>query len=55
MACEVDTYCNPVHGHVSPDVPPEQLMASMMAKCDPRHGKYMATCLTYRGDVVPRT
>jgi tubulin alpha len=28
--------------------------ASMMAKCDPRHGKYMATCLMYRGDVVPK-
>eukprot|EP00187_Rhodella_violacea_P016017 CAMPEP_0184723308 /NCGR_PEP_ID=MMETSP0314-20130426/24769_1 /TAXON_ID=38298 /ORGANISM="Rhodella maculata, Strain CCMP 736" /LENGTH=446 /DNA_ID=CAMNT_0027188091 /DNA_START=28 /DNA_END=1368 /DNA_ORIENTATION=- len=26
----------------------------MMAKCDPRHGKYMACCLMYRGDVVPR-
>merc|ERR1712157_472789 len=25
--------------------------ASMMAKCDPRHGKYMACCLMYRGDV----
>jgi tubulin alpha len=28
--------------------------AQMMAKCDPRHGKYMATCLMYRGDVVPK-
>jgi len=28
--------------------------ASMMAKCDPRHGKYMACCLMYRGDVSPR-
>uniref|UniRef100_A0A7S3XCL1 Tubulin alpha chain n=1 Tax=Picocystis salinarum TaxID=88271 RepID=A0A7S3XCL1_9CHLO len=27
---------------------------TMMAKCDPRHGKYMATCLLYRGDVVPK-
>mmetsp|Transcript_12507 Transcript_12507/g.38186 ORF Transcript_12507/g.38186 Transcript_12507/m.38186 type:complete len:447 (+) Transcript_12507:368-1708(+) len=27
--------------------------SSMMAKCDPRHGKYMASCLMYRGDVVP--
>merc|ERR1719434_420703 len=26
----------------------------MMAKCDPRHGKYMAGCLLYRGDVIPR-
>merc|ERR1711869_10753 len=28
--------------------------ASMMVKCDPRHGKYMAVCLMYRGDVVPK-
>jgi tubulin alpha len=21
---------------------------------DPRHGKYMAVCLMYRGDVVPK-
>ena len=28
--------------------------ASMMVKCDPRHGKYMATCLMFRGDVVPK-
>ncbi|WMV16964.1 hypothetical protein MTR67_010349 [Solanum verrucosum] len=28
--------------------------ASMMAKCDPRRGKYMACCLMYRGDVVPK-
>jgi len=27
---------------------------SMMTKCDPRHGKYMACCLMYRGDVVPK-
>merc|ERR1711871_987678 len=27
--------------------------AGMMTKCDPRHGKYMACCLMYRGDVVP--
>merc|ERR1719264_893624 len=26
----------------------------MMAKCDPRHGKYMACCMMYRGDVVPK-
>jgi len=25
---------------------------NMMVKCDPRHGKYMATCLVYRGEVV---
>jgi len=25
---------------------------NMMCKCDPRHGKYMATCLMYRGNVV---
>lgn len=23
-------------------------------QCDPRHGKYMAVCLLYRGDVVPK-
>jgi len=28
--------------------------ASMMAKCDPRHGKYMSCCMMYRGDVVPK-
>eukprot|EP00523_Entomoneis_sp_CCMP467_P009498 CAMPEP_0168736596 /NCGR_PEP_ID=MMETSP0724-20121128/9942_1 /TAXON_ID=265536 /ORGANISM="Amphiprora sp., Strain CCMP467" /LENGTH=435 /DNA_ID=CAMNT_0008783799 /DNA_START=107 /DNA_END=1410 /DNA_ORIENTATION=- len=28
--------------------------SSMMTKCDPRHGKYMASCLMYRGDVVPK-
>jgi len=28
--------------------------ATMMAKCDPRHGKYMAVCMMYRGDVVPK-
>ena len=25
-----------------------------MAKCDPRHGKYMACCMMYRADVVPK-
>ena len=25
-----------------------------MAKCDPRHGKYMACSMLYRGDVVPK-
>jgi tubulin alpha len=25
-----------------------------MVKCDPQSGKYMATCLLYRGDVVPK-
>lgn len=28
--------------------------ASMLCKVDPRHGKYMAVCLMYRGDVVPK-
>ncbi|KAL1773409.1 tubulin alpha-1A chain isoform X2 [Sigmodon hispidus] len=28
--------------------------ASQMVKCDPRHGKYMACCLLYQGDVVPK-
>jgi len=27
---------------------------NQMVKCDPRTGKYMATCLLYRGDVVPK-
>mmetsp|Transcript_7470 Transcript_7470/g.7342 ORF Transcript_7470/g.7342 Transcript_7470/m.7342 type:complete len:92 (-) Transcript_7470:374-649(-) len=26
----------------------------MMAKCDPKNGKYMAVSLMYRGDVVPK-
>merc|ERR1712137_771820 len=26
--------------------------SNFMAKCDPRHGKYMACCLMYRGDIV---
>merc|ERR1711939_558592 len=25
--------------------------AAMFVKCDPRHGKYMACCMMYRGDV----
>merc|ERR1712203_608634 len=28
--------------------------ANQMVKCDPRHGRYMACCLLYRGDVVPK-
>ena len=28
--------------------------SNQMVKCDPRHGKYMACCLLYRGDVVPK-
>jgi tubulin alpha len=28
--------------------------SSQMVKCDPRNGKYMAVCLLYRGDVVPK-
>ncbi|KAI9258237.1 tubulin alpha-1C chain [Sporodiniella umbellata] len=27
---------------------------NQMVKCDPRNGKFMACCLLYRGDVVPR-
>jgi tubulin alpha len=27
---------------------------NMMAKCDPRKGKYMAVCIMYRGDIVPK-
>merc|ERR1711869_139839 len=28
--------------------------ATWVCKCDPRHGKYMACCMMYRGDVVPK-
>jgi len=28
--------------------------ANQMVKCDPRQGKYMACCLLFRGDVVPK-
>ena len=28
--------------------------ANQMVKCDPRHGKYMACCLLYHGDMVPK-
>ncbi|KAI9220925.1 tubulin alpha-3C/D chain-like protein [Blastocladiella britannica] len=28
--------------------------ANQMVKCNPQHGKYMACCLLYRGDVVPK-
>jgi tubulin alpha len=28
--------------------------SNLFTKCDPRHGKYMACCLMYRGDVVPK-
>ena len=28
--------------------------ANQMVKCGPHHGKYMACCLLYRGDVVPK-
>ncbi|KAG0290765.1 Tubulin alpha-3C/D chain [Dissophora globulifera] len=27
---------------------------NQMVKCDPRQGKYMACCLLYRGDVIPK-
>jgi tubulin alpha len=27
---------------------------SLFLKCDPQHGKYMACCLMYRGDVTPK-
>ena len=26
----------------------------LKVKCDPRNGKYMACCLLYRGDVIPK-
>ncbi len=28
--------------------------ANQLVKCDPRHGKYMACCTLYRGDVTPK-
>ena len=28
--------------------------SNQMVKCDPTHGKYMACCMLYRGDVVPK-
>ncbi|CAH1153395.1 unnamed protein product [Phaedon cochleariae] len=28
--------------------------SNQMVKCDPRHGKYMACCMLYRGDIVPK-
>lgn len=28
--------------------------SNIMVKCDPRRGKYMACCMLYRGDVVPK-
>ncbi|XP_025776808.1 tubulin alpha chain-like [Puma concolor] len=28
--------------------------SNQMVKCDPRHGKYMACCMLYRGEVVPK-
>jgi len=28
--------------------------SNQMVKCDPKQGKYMACCLLYRGDVVPK-
>ena len=27
---------------------------NQLVKCDPRQGKYMACCMLYRGDVVPK-
>lgn len=30
------------------------LVRMQMVLCDPRRGKYMAVCLLYRGDVVPK-
>ncbi|KAG0235279.1 Tubulin/FtsZ, GTPase domain-containing protein [Mortierella sp. GBAus27b] len=29
-------------------------LSSQMVKCNPRDGKYMACCLLYRGDVIPK-
>jgi len=27
---------------------------NILAKCEPRRGKYMAVCIMYRGDIVPK-
>ena len=40
---------NPLHSSAACFEPSNQ-----MVKCDPRHGKYMACCLLFRGDVVPK-
>ncbi|KAL7671890.1 hypothetical protein ACOME3_006792 [Neoechinorhynchus agilis] len=29
-------------------------VSNRLVKCEPRHGKYMACCLLYRGDVLPK-
>lgn len=29
-------------------------VGNQMVKCNPEHGKYMACCLLYRGDVIPK-
>ncbi|VDN44582.1 unnamed protein product [Dibothriocephalus latus] len=31
-----------------------EFQTNLMVKCDPRHGKYMACCMLYRGDVAPK-
>jgi tubulin alpha len=28
--------------------------ANQMVKCDPRHGRYMAVCMLFRGDIAPK-
>jgi Tubulin C-terminal domain len=35
-------------------VDPALSVGGLSYRCDPRHGKYMACCLMYRGDVVPK-
>ena len=31
-----------------------EIQDKIKVKCDPRSGKYMACCLLYRGDLVPK-
>ena len=33
---------------------PGDFLSKIKVKCDPRSGKYMACCLLYRGDLVPK-
>ncbi len=44
----LDTPCPCTHQVPIAALPPSA------CRCDPRHGKYMACCLMYRGDVVPK-
>uniref|UniRef100_A0A3B4WJQ7 Tubulin, alpha 1c n=1 Tax=Seriola lalandi dorsalis TaxID=1841481 RepID=A0A3B4WJQ7_SERLL len=49
-----DAANNYARGHYTIGKEIIDLPANQMVKCDPRHGKYMACCLLFRGDVVPK-